>query len=51
MDEFFEVLFILFKDIGKVLLRCGKCNRYMKYISVKLIRLYCVNCDEIYSFL
>lgn len=51
MDELFEVLFIFFKDIGKFLLRCGKCNRYMKYINVKLIRLYCVQCDEIYSFL
>ena len=29
--------------------RCGKCRRFLKYISAKPQRLYCANCDETYS--
>lgn len=49
MDELFEVSFTPLKDTGKALSRCGKCNRYMKYISAKPTRLHCANCDETYS--
>ena len=29
--------------------RCGKCQRFLKYISAKPQRMYCANCDETYS--
>ena len=29
--------------------RCGKCRRFLKYISAKPQRMYCANCDETYS--
>lgn len=49
MDELFEVSFTPLKDTGKPLSRCGKCNRYMKYINAKPTRLHCAHCDETYS--
>lgn len=29
--------------------RCGKCRRYMKYVSAKPARLYCSSCDDTYT--
>lgn len=49
MDELFEVSFTPLAESGKPLSRCGKCNRYMKYIHAKPSRLHCANCDETYS--
>eukprot|EP01147_Barroeca_monosierra_P001141 gene1141-4360_t len=49
MDELFEVNFTPLAKSGKNLSRCGKCNRYLKYISAKPQRLYCQTCDETYS--
>ena len=33
---------------GKPLSKCGKCKRYMKYISQRPSRLYCPTCEEVY---
>lgn len=33
---------------GKPLSKCGKCKRYMKYISQRPSRLYCPSCEEVY---
>lgn len=49
MDELFEVSFTKLKDSGKPMSRCGKCNRYMKYINAKPSRLHCAHCNETYS--
>jgi DNA topoisomerase-3 len=52
MDELFEASFA---SLGSVQVntrlkpKCGKCDRYMKYIDSKPHRLYCVNCEEVYS--
>ncbi len=32
---------------GKPLSKCGKCRRYMKYISARPQRLYCSTCEEV----
>ena len=32
---------------GKPLSKCGKCRRYMKYISARPQRLYCPTCEEV----
>ena len=34
---------------GRLLSRCGLCDKYMKYISLKPARLHCLNCDMIYQ--
>lgn len=49
MDGLFEVSFSSLAESGKVLSRCGKCRRYMKYIQTKPARLHCRNCDDTYS--
>ena len=49
MDELFEASFSSVADSGKVLSKCGLCRRYMKYISSRPQRLYCMNCDQTYS--
>ena len=49
MDELFEVSFTKLSESGKPLSRCGKCRRYMKYITAKPYRLYCLQCDETYT--
>lgn len=52
MDELFEASF---SSLGQVEVntrlkpKCGKCARYMKYIDTKPHRLYCMNCEEVYS--
>lgn len=35
--------------IGRPFSKCGKCRRYMKYISLRPSRLYCNTCEEVYS--
>ena len=49
MDSLFEVTFSKLAESGRPLSRCGKCMRYMKYISAKPQRLYCPQCDDTYS--
>ncbi|CAG0884439.1 unnamed protein product, partial [Darwinula stevensoni] len=49
MDSLFEVSFSPLADSGKPLSRCGKCRRYMKYVSTKPCRLHCSQCDETYG--
>lgn len=50
MDELFEARFAqITKTSGKTLSKCGKCLRYMRFISSKPMRLYCPTCDETYA--
>ncbi|XP_058093481.1 DNA topoisomerase 3-beta isoform X2 [Magnolia sinica] len=48
MDELFEAQFSPLADSGRLLSKCGKCVRYMKYISTQPSRLYCGTCEEVY---
>ncbi|KAL5542809.1 hypothetical protein UlMin_010519 [Ulmus minor] len=48
MDALFEAQFSPLAATGKVLSKCGKCLRYMKYISSQPSRLYCNTCEEVY---
>ncbi|XP_021888952.1 DNA topoisomerase 3-beta isoform X1 [Carica papaya] len=48
MDALFEAQFSPLVDSGRVLSKCGKCVRYMKYISSQPPRLYCGTCEEVY---
>lgn len=48
MDALFEAQFSPLADSGRLLSKCGKCGRYMKYISTQPMRLYCVTCEEVY---
>ena len=52
MDELFEASFSSLGDVQvntRLKPKCGKCDRYMKYIDTKPHRLYCVNCEQVYS--
>lgn len=48
MDALFEAQFSPVADSGRVLSKCGKCLRYMKYISSQPSRMYCTTCEEVY---
>lgn len=48
MDALFEAQFSPLADSGRALSKCGKCLRYMKYISSQPSRLYCGTCEEVY---
>eukprot|EP00210_Caulerpa_lentillifera_P003718 g3551.t1 len=48
MDALFEASFSPLSSTGKTFGKCGKCKRYMKYISSKPSRLYCSSCEEVY---
>lgn len=48
MDALFEAQFSPLADSGRALSKCGKCLRYMKYISTQPSRLYCNMCEEVY---
>ncbi|XP_014521718.1 DNA topoisomerase 3-beta isoform X1 [Vigna radiata var. radiata] len=48
MDALFEAQFSTLTDSGRILSKCGKCLRYMKYISSQPPRLYCGTCEEVY---
>ncbi|KAK6930656.1 DNA topoisomerase, type IA, central [Dillenia turbinata] len=48
MDTLFEAQFSPLADSGRMLSKCGKCLRYMKYISTQPSRLYCSTCEEVY---
>ncbi len=32
---------------GKVMSKCGKCSRYLKFIAARPSRLYCPSCEEV----
>ncbi|XP_024635697.1 DNA topoisomerase 3-beta isoform X3 [Medicago truncatula] len=49
MDALFEAQFSALVDSGRIMSKCGKCLRYMKYISVQPSRLYCGTCEEVYD--
>ncbi|KAF5192263.1 Dna topoisomerase 3-beta [Thalictrum thalictroides] len=49
MDALFEAQFSPLADSGRILSKCGKCARYMKYISTQPSRLYCGTCEEVYN--
>lgn len=49
MDTLFEAQFSPLADSGKMLSKCGKCGRYMKYIAMRPARLYCSACEEVYG--
>ena len=42
MDELFEVNFTLLSKTGKNLSRCGKCNRYLKYVFAVNVLCVCL---------
>ncbi|XP_050236391.1 DNA topoisomerase 3-beta isoform X2 [Mercurialis annua] len=48
MDALFEAQFSQLVDSGRALSKCGKCLRYMKYISTQPPRLYCGTCEEVH---
>lgn len=48
MDALFEAEFSPLSESGRMLSKCGKCLRYMKYVSSQPSRLYCGTCEEIY---
>ncbi|PNT64880.1 hypothetical protein BRADI_4g34290v3 [Brachypodium distachyon] len=48
MDALFEAQFSPLADSGRLLSKCGKCGRYMKYISTQPMRMYCITCEEVY---
>lgn len=48
MDALFEAQFSPLADSGRLLSKCGKCGRYMKYISTQPMRLYCITCEDVY---
>eukprot|EP00056_Hartaetosiga_gracilis_P012783 m.205176 g.205176 ORF g.205176 m.205176 type:complete len:492 (+) comp13746_c1_seq3:93-1568(+) len=49
MDQLFELSFTPLASTGKNFTLCGKCKRYMKYVSARPQRLFCPICDETYS--
>ena len=52
MDELFHASFSSLGDVEvntRLKPKCGKCERFMKYIDTKPHRLYCVVCEEVYS--
>uniref|UniRef100_A0A803LZK4 DNA topoisomerase n=1 Tax=Chenopodium quinoa TaxID=63459 RepID=A0A803LZK4_CHEQI len=48
MDALFEAQFSPLSESGRALSKCGKCARYMKYISPQPQRLYCNTCEDVY---
>lgn len=48
MDALFEAQFSPLAESGRALSKCGKCLRYMKFISSQPQRLYCGICEEVY---
>ncbi|XP_049849572.1 uncharacterized protein LOC126319913 [Schistocerca gregaria] len=52
MDELFHASFSSLADLQvntRLKPKCGVCNRYMKYIAFAPHRLYCQNCEKVYS--
>lgn len=49
MNELFEASFAPLGESGKPMSRCGKCRRFMKYVSKRPVRLYCPTCQDTYN--
>jgi DNA topoisomerase-3 len=49
MDALFEASFSPLASSGKVLSKCGKCNRFMRLIASRPSRLYCGTCEQVYA--
>ena len=49
MDALFEATFSPLASSGKVLSKCGKCNRFMKLIATRPSRLYCPTCEDLWK--
>ena len=49
MDELFQVSFSSLAESGKPISKCGQCNRFMKLITTRPVRLYCQTCNETLS--
>ena len=48
MNSLFEASFSPLAATGKFISKCGKCLRYMRYISLRPQRLYCQTCEATY---
>ena len=48
MDALFEAHFSPLAQTGKLLSKCGKCLRYMRFIEAPPKRLFCASCEETY---
>ena len=46
MDQLFEASFSTLAESGRPFSKCGKCQRFMKYVQQKPSRLYCNHCEE-----
>lgn len=49
MDALFEASFSPLSSSGRVLSKCGKCNRFLKLIASRPSRLYCPTCEDVYN--
>jgi DNA topoisomerase-3 len=50
MDALFEANFLTIEEsAGRVLSKCGKCAKNMKYIPNRPARLHCATCDTTYA--
>ena len=49
LDELFEASFSSVAETGRPLSRCGKCQRYLKFIAARPQRMYCAHCNQTYS--
>jgi DNA topoisomerase-3 len=50
MDELFEASFTQMQSSqSRALSRCGRCRRYLQFVSVKPQRMYCPTCEDAWS--
>jgi DNA topoisomerase-3 len=50
MDELFESSFTQMQSSqSRALSRCGRCRRYMQFVSIKPQRMYCPTCEDAWS--
>ncbi|CAI5998652.1 unnamed protein product [Closterium sp. NIES-64] len=49
MDSLFEAHFSPLAASGKPMGRCGKCGRFMRFVSLKPTRLFCPTCEDIFN--
>ena len=49
MDALFASVYDPLSQTGKLLSRCGKCRRYMRYLHLRPQRLYCPQCEDTYA--
>jgi len=49
IDQLFESTFTSLESSGRLLSRCGNCNKYLTVVDRKPVRMFCKNCDRIYK--